>query len=298
MDVLKGVMVGVAGFFMCIFLLALSMTHAASITVGNVGFMIREADRIDFSLLAEDILRKVQSIELPPHFLASGAPKINALVRGFTAQAVDSVYRYLEGKRELAQIRIPIRRLLDNLKPVLADAIYESLKEQGGAPPRRVADERFNVVWEGLVSEIPDTLELDADSLTATDLVRLSGIRTGYQALGYAYLGFLVFIAVFCALIFFIDKDIPLSCRHVGIMLLIPGVLQGLLIYLLHHTGTWVGLVRRFPPYLSDYITDFLRAVGDAFYLTTLLYLLIGSLFIGASILLPRLKIFGGNAEE
>jgi hypothetical protein len=298
MDLLKGVLVGVTGFFICIFLLTLGITYVVSVTAGNADFMIREAGRIDFSLLAEDILRKAQNGELPPQFLASGARKINALVHEFAAQVVGSVYNYLEGKQELSQIRIPIRRLLDNLKPVLADAIYTSLKEQGNAPPKRIADADFSEVWAGLVREIPDTLEFDQSSLSAADLARFSGIREAYHALRYSYLGLLFFIAVFCALIFFIDKNIPLSCRHVGIMLLIPGVLQGLLIYLLHHAGAWPGLVERFPSFLAGYIAGLLQSLGDAFYLTTMLYLLLGSVFIGASILLPRLRLFSGEAGE
>jgi hypothetical protein len=289
MDVFKGVIVGVVGFFICIFLLAISMVYVVDVTIGDADFMVRNAAAVDYSLLLEDIMRGAQPNELPENFLNGKAGEINRSVRGFVARIIQSVYGYLDGKIGPEEIKVPLWQLFDELRPLLAEAEYNSLRKQGQNVPKKSFDKRFDIIWRELMSEIPDTLEFDEKSLTPEDLHTLYGIRDGYRNFHYAYLGFILFFVVFCAIIFFVDRNIPLSLRHVGIMLVITGLLQVLLIILLHSMGTWTFVLDKIPKYLKSYAGVLLAALGDSFFLTTILYLVTGGVFIGASVFLPRI---------
>jgi len=287
MEILKGILIGVLGFFICIFMISLSFVNVVHTTVLNVDFMVEQIAHIDFALLLEDVLRiYFQNMELPDNFLQSSSTEINAIIKMQVKELLTSVYAYLHGTDDISHIEVRLHELFLTLKPSLANALYDSLTQQGEKIPKQELEKRFDIIWEQLLKEIPETLKVDEELLAAQDVATISDVRTAFQSFQYTYLGLIFFILLLAGIVVFVNKSIVLSLRHMGIIVLVPGILQVLFIFLLNQTGTWPSLTERVPKYMTTYVSNVLKAFAHSLQLFTIIYIIVGSLLIGVSVMI------------
>jgi hypothetical protein len=287
MEIVKGILIGVLGFFICVFLISLSVVNVVHTTVLNVDFMLEQSAQIDFALLLEDIIKiNFQNMELPENFLQSASAEINATIKVQVEKLLSSVYAYLYGESDISHIEVRLQEMLSALKPSIVDALYESLAEQQKLIPKRELEKRFDVIWNQLLKEIPETLKVDEDLFAEQDVKTIADIRTAFQSFQYAYMGLIFVILLFSGLVVFVNKNVVLSLRHMGIIILIPGILQVLFIFLLNRMGSWPGFSERIPNYMTVYAQNVLKAFANSFQLFTVIYVIVGSLLIGASVLI------------
>jgi hypothetical protein len=287
MEIVKGILIGVLGFFICIFLISLSAVHVLHTTVLNVDFMVEQSTQIDFTLMLEDVFKiYFQDMELPENFLQSASTEINAAIKLEVEKLLSSVYAYLYGKNDISHIEVHLHELFLTLKPSIVNSLYDSLAGQEKVIPRRELEKRFEVIWEQLLKEIPETLKVDEELFAAQDIKTISDMRTAFQSFQYAYVGLLFFILLLSGLVVFVNKSVMLSLRHIGIIILIPGILQVFFIFLLNRMGTWPSFLERVPNYMAVYANNVLKAFANSLQLFTVIYIVGGSLLIGASVLI------------
>jgi hypothetical protein len=287
MEMVKGILIGVLGFFICIFLISLSAVHVLHATVLNVDFMVEQSTQIDFTLMLGDVFKiYFQDMELPENFLQSASTKINAAIKLEVEKLLSSVYAYLYGKNDISHIEVHLHELFLTLKPSIVNSLYDSLAGQEKVIPKRELEKRFEVIWEQLLKEIPETLKVDEELFAAQDIKTISDMRTAFQSFQYAYVGLLFFILLLSGLVVFVNKSVMLSLRHIGIIILIPGILQVFFIFLLNQMGTWPSFLERVPNYMAVYANNVLKAFANSLQLFTVIYIVGGSLLIGASVLI------------
>ncbi|MBN1797377.1 MAG: hypothetical protein JW822_02290 [Spirochaetales bacterium] len=294
MEILKGILIGVLGFFLCIFLISLSLVNVVHTTVLNVDFMVEQTSQIDFALLLEDVLSiYFQNMELPAHSLQSASVEINTIIAKQVKEILTSIYAYLYGQNDISRIEIHLHELFLTLKPSLVNSLYDSLTKQGEKFPKQELEKRFDIIWEQLLKEIPATLKVDEELLSEQDVSTISDIRTAFQSFQYTYIGLIFFILLLAGLVVFVNKSVVLSLRHMGIIVLVPGVLQMVLIFLFNRMGTWPAIIERVPKYMTIYVNNVLKGFASSLQLFTIIYIIVGSLLIGASVMIS-MGVFKG----
>jgi hypothetical protein len=287
MDIAKGVFIGVLGFFICIFLFSLSMVIAVNSTLLNVDFMIKQSGSIDFVLLLENIIRGyLQEKELPKNFLESEASEINAVMGKEVREILVSCYDFLSGKNDNPRIEVHFQDTFTSLKPALKNALYNSLSKEQKTLPRAAIEKGLDDTWKEIMKQIPPELKLNEEAFSQQELKMLYEIRKGFQSFPYTYTGLVFVVLLLSGIIFFIDKNLILSLRHLGIVVLVTGILQILLIFFFNQLVTWDSFKERVPQYIINFIGGLLTALADSLQLPTIIYIIAGSLLIGSSIII------------
>ena len=287
MEILKGILIGVLGFFICIFLISLSFVHVVHATVLNADFMVEQTTHIDFTLLLEDVFKRYfQDMEVPDNFLQSASTDINAIIEMEVEKLLKSGYAYLYGKDGISYIEVHLHELFSTLKPLLANALYDSLIQQGQTIPKQIFEKQFDMKWKQLLTIIPETLKVDEELLATQDLNTISDVRGAFQSFQYSYIGLIFFILLLSGLVVFVNKNVILSLRHMGIIVLVPGILQLLLIFFIKQMETWPYIIERIPKYMTLFAGSMFKALANSLLLFTIIYIIVGSLLIGASVMI------------
>jgi hypothetical protein len=222
MQVLKGIALGMTGFFLFIVLPLLGLALALNQTVLNPNFVTREIKKLDISTIAQELIEE----QLPVEY-QSYTPELKAAVvevEPWLEQEIDSVvsagYDYLLGNTGDFNITI-------NLDPIRQPLINHLSAAYLQSPPGGAAVLSPAEIRQEIEATLPagSTIEINSEVLGAETM---DSLDTARQIIGYVHIGYIVLwvlIAVFILLIVLILRDLKGIGLTLGIIFLISGVL-------------------------------------------------------------------------
>jgi len=148
MGFLKGLAISLLSFFLFLSLSVFGLAIMLNGTILNPDFITSQLNRLDVSLLAEEILTEQPSEEEFGTDLVNTITKLEPLVKEQVSAAIYSVYDYLLGKRESPDLALTLRNTLlssdfivsivDELdisslaREVLSEQLAEEIPEETG----------------------------------------------------------------------------------------------------------------------------------------------------------------------
>ena len=281
MNFLKGLALGLLSFLLVLSLSIFSIAFLLNQTILNPGFVSSELNKLDIPLLAEEFLREqIPEEELVVEVLSDTVTDLEPWIQQQVSDGVYSSYDYLMGRSQTLSVVIPLEPVKESLKDNLGEAILQSLPpELAGASPAQI--ELFlNELYDEIDELLPETFELNEDSLGAAFSVQLELAREyiGYFQVGYNFLlGFMLLLIVGIALI---DRQVRSTSRKLGTIFLPEGVLMLVGFFVAKYFAGRQLAQLDVPPYLEEWLP---QLVGD--FVAPLLMLSIGLIIGGVALL-------------
>ena len=148
MGFLKGLAVSLLSFLLFLSLSIFGLAFMLDNTILNPNFITSQLDRLDVSLLAEEILTEQPSEEEFGTNLVNTIAKLEPLVKEQVSAAIYSVYDYLLGKRESPDLALTLKNTL------LSSDFVASLMDE-----LDIASLAGEFLRERLAEEIPEEVE-------------------------------------------------------------------------------------------------------------------------------------------
>jgi hypothetical protein len=298
MQVLRGMALGLLGYFLFLSLIILGIVFTINNTALNPQFIVNEINKLDISSVVHETLTKSIPANYQPYIgaidasIAESHPWITQQI----TYVVDETYDYLLSKNESLNITFSTQPLQQSLAKNLTAVFLQS-------PPSdysRLTDAdkqaylaRFQ---QGIISFIPSQIDFNPNLLGANGV---NGFNEARNIAGYLKTSYLVLIAAALVLAFlcvWLIRDLKIILRSLGIICFISGALSSIAVFGLkillpamipatgfpEHLRTWIQVV----------ISDFIAPWG-IFSLSFLIGGLI--LFIASFFLHPTPAAFGDN---
>jgi hypothetical protein len=229
MKFLKGLALFILGSLLYLSLSTFGIAFMLNQTILNPDFVISQAERLDITSLAEDML----SEQIPPEeeeftaeALSETIADLEPWLKEQAADAVNSLYDYLEGRSQSLSLVVSLEPVKESLRENLWQAFLQSPPpELAGLPPAEL-EQYFNEYYQQFSQEIPSTFELDETSIPPEVMATLGQAKqyVGYVNLGYTALIGLILLLIL--LIILVHREVRGSTRGIGINFLICGALS------------------------------------------------------------------------
>ena len=281
MNLLKGLALGLLSFLLVLSLSIFGIAFLVNQTILNPGFIASEINRLDVSLLAEELLSEhIPEEELVAEVLSDTITDLESWIQQQATDGVYSSYDYLRGRSQTLSVVIPLGPVKESLKDNLGEAILQSLPPGlAGASPAEI-ELYLNELYEQIDELLPATFELNEDSLGAELSAQLEQARQyiGYFQPSYNFLiGFMLLLILGIVLI---DRQVRSATRKLGAIFLPEGVLMLVGVFIIKYFARTQVAQLDVTPYLEEWLP---QLVSD--FVAPLLMLSIG-LIVGGVVLL------------
>ena len=227
MKVLKGMALGLAGFFLFLSLFFLGLIFTLNSTILNPQFMVDEVEKLDLAtavreILTDQVLLDDAYIAAINETLLDLKPWINQQI----SDAIYTVYDYLSGESEDISFTVPMETLKLKLVDNLAQAYLRSPPPEYARLPASEKERYLANIRQQTLDTVPAKIEvneinLGADIFQALRQAReiINYIRTGY----FALIGSVVVLIV---LVVFILREAKSISRSLGIIFILAGAIS------------------------------------------------------------------------
>jgi hypothetical protein len=284
MNVLKGLALGLLIFLLVLSLPIFGVAFLVNQTILNPGFVSSQINKLDVSLLAEELIsEQIPEEAFPEEFgdvLVNTITDLEPWIQQQASDGIYSSYEYLMGRSQTLSVVIPLEPVKESLRDNMWQAFLESLPpELAGASPAELA-QYFDDFYQEFSEQIPSTYEITESSLPPEVLATVEQVK---QAISYFQTGYKFLIGLIVLLIAgiaIIDRQIRGTSRKLGIILLPEGVLMLVGVFVVKNlAGTQIAQLD-IPPYLQEWLP---QLVSD--FVSPLLMLSIGLLVGGVALL-------------
>ena len=130
MNLLKGLALGILSFLLVLSLSIFGAAFLVNQTILNPGFIASEINRLDVSLLAEELLSEyIPEEELVAEVLSDTITDLEPWIQQQVTDGVYSGYDYLSGRSETLSVVIPLEPVKESLRDNLGNELYEKIDE-------------------------------------------------------------------------------------------------------------------------------------------------------------------------
>ena len=230
MNLLKGLALGLLSFLLVLSLSIFGVAFLVNQTILNPSFVASEINRLDVSLLAEELLiEQIPEEGFPEEFgdvLVNTITDLEPWIQQQVSDGVNSGYDYLSGRTQSLSVVVSLEPVKESLKDNLEEAVLQSLPpELAGASPAEI-ELYLNELYEQIDELLPATFEFSQASLSPEVSAQLEQARQyiGYFRLSYNFLiGFMLLLILGIVLI---DHQVRSVTRKLGIIFLPEGALM------------------------------------------------------------------------
>jgi hypothetical protein len=181
MKFLKGLALGLVGFFLLVSLLILGAVVTLNFTLLNPGFVKAEVKQIDIQAVVQVVLKDSLTPDMQPYINNLGAliPQIKPWLGSQTDYVIDGVYRYLKG--QTAPLNLVVET--ESIKPIgvkwAADTYLSTLTpaQTQSADINQLSQQvtqALNDVW-------PSSIAINADTLGGATMRVLAQVKKGIE---------------------------------------------------------------------------------------------------------------------
>jgi hypothetical protein len=229
MKVLKGVALGLAGFFLFIGLLLLGITFNVNSTVLNSHFVVTEIEKLDLATVAQQILNDndLSSSDQSYVFAINKTLNQNKLwINQQIESSVGSFYYYLLGKTETLDITITTEPIKQSFSHNLTQIYTQS------PPPdyQRLSSSEQNAyldqIQQDIANNIPSTITINQDNIPSDIWQTIQTAKEITDYIRTAYFALIALCVVLILLIILITREIKAASLSLGITFLVAGVLS------------------------------------------------------------------------
>ena len=233
MQVLRGIALGLLGFFLFIGLILLGIAFTIDNTALNPQFIINEIGKLDIPSMVHETLAKSVPADYQPYLKGIDASVTETLpwINQQVSNVINGTYDYLLGKTDRLDLSLSTQPLQQSLVKNLTSAFLQSAP----ADHSRLTDADKQVYLtrfqEEIVTSIPAQIRITPDSLGA------DGANTIIQArniAGYLKTIYSVLIAsalVMAFLLAWLLRDMKSILMSLGIICFISGVLSTIAVF-------------------------------------------------------------------
>ncbi len=219
----------------------LDLTLVLSNTFLSPNFIASRVNKLDISILAEELLIAQVTEEIPAEMeylvesLDDVITELEPTIKEELIAAAEPISDYLLGKSQSLNVVISLEPVMESLRDNLREAFVESPPPELAALPPMIVEQYFDEYFGELAEVMPPTLEIN-ESMLGTEIPAqiaeaLAGAEealeqarqyVGYFQLGYkALIGLTVLVIL---LIILIDRRVRVITRSIGTTFLVVGV--------------------------------------------------------------------------
>jgi Ca2+/Na+ antiporter len=291
----------------------INLTAVLRDTVLNEDFVVPLIEKLDFAVLAEEVISEQLTGQIPPEmyfltdYIDDAVRVLEPSVKTELTEAAGPILDYLVGDTSRISIEISMADVAESIENDLRDELFSAPPSEYADLSQSELDEIFDEYIAGRLSEmLPETFEIDESiigpeiatsfAVTISDAEEsLTSIRneldnvktemqgpleTSREYVSYfqlAYTLFIVFIGLMVLFIILLLRDVRAICRRIGIPLFVYGLLE--------YVGIWVGryfLDGRihypddFPDAAAGMITDITNSIMRPLEIFSLVLMVVG----------------------
>lgn len=243
MKFLKGLALGLVGFFLLVSLPILGLATTLNFTLLNPGFVKAEVKQINLQAVVQVVLKDRLTPDMQPYInnLGKLIPQIKPWLYSQTDYVIDGVYRYLKG--QTAPLNLVVET--ESIKPIgvkwAADTYLSTLTpaQTQSADINQLSQQvtqALNDVW-------PSSIAINADTLGGATMRVLAQVKKGIEIWKTGFYLICVLTALWIVLIVVILRKMKDILRKLGLIFLIPGALGVLGYYLMLYLSKNVPMV-------------------------------------------------------
>jgi hypothetical protein len=233
MQVLRGIALGLLGFFLFISLILLGIAFTIDNTALNPQFIVNEIGQLDIPSIVHETLAKSVPADYQPYIRGIDAsvtetlPWINQQIK----YIVTGTYDYLLSKTDRLDLSISTQPLQQSLKKNLTSAFLQSAP----ADYSRLSDADKQVYLarfqQEIVTFIPAQINITPDSLGADGAKAFIEARNIAGYIKNLYLVLIAATLVMAFLLVWLIRDVPGILRSLGIICFISGALSSIAVF-------------------------------------------------------------------
>jgi Ca2+/Na+ antiporter len=291
----------------------MDLTAVLRDTVLNEDFVVPLIEKLDFAVLAEDVISEQLVGQIPPEmdflteYIDDAVRVLEPTVKTELTEAAGPILDYLLGDTSRISIEISMADVAKNIENDLRNELFSAPPSEYADLSQSELDEIFDEYVAGRLSEmLPETLKIDesiigpeiASSLAVTiadaeesltsirneldnvETEMQAPLRTAREYVSYfqlAYTLFMVFIGLMVLFVILLLRDVRVICRRIGVPLFIYGLLE--------YVGIWVGRYfldgrihypADFPDAAAGIITDITNSVMRPLEIFSLAMMIVG----------------------
>jgi hypothetical protein len=233
MQVLRGIAMGLLGFFLFISLILLGIAFTIDNTALNPRFIVNEIDQLDIPSIVHETLAKSMPADYQPYLKGIDASVTETLpwIHQQVNYVVNGTYDYLLSKTDRLDLSFSTQPLQQSLKKNLTSAFLQSAP----ADYSRLTDADKQIYLasfqQEIVTFIPAQINITPDSL-GTD--GANAIIEARNIAGYIKTIYSVLIAatlVMAFLLVWLIRDLQSILRSLGIICFLSGALSSIAVF-------------------------------------------------------------------
>lgn len=294
MSLLKGIALGLAGFFLFVSLSILGLFVTLNVTILNPDFIVSETEKLDITGIVSTYI-KDQLSNLDQSYISALDATITQEKPWIYQQIKKSVYAsydYLLGASDQLHFDIPLGEIKQNLSDNLVQSILRS------PPPeyQRLVPQDKEVYLHNLKQQIQEAipsnynLEINRDIIGADGIKVLKNIKEGIRYFKTAFWVIICFIVLMILLIALIERRIRGIFRVLGIIFLISGVLEIVTYFVLKLVLPLLIPASDLPAQINSWLPIFINDLVSPAGLFGLIVLLPGGICLTTSFLVKEEK--------
>ena len=223
MDFFKGLVLSLLSLFLFMSLSTFGGMMMLKQTLLDPAFAISQVDRLDVSLLAEELLSEhiSEEEEFAAEVVSITIADLEPWMKEQASALIYSGYDYFMGRSRDLSLAVPLEPVKDSLKENLREVLLESLPPEIAEAPPELVEQYINEIYQQIAENIPATFKIDEGLWGAEVQAILDQVKdgVGYFDLGYGLL--IGFILLLLLGVFFIRRPVRSALRHVGIIFFI-----------------------------------------------------------------------------
>jgi disulfide bond formation protein DsbB len=233
MSILKGLALGLVGFFLFLVSLFLGIAISINATVLNPQFIVDEINKLDITAFTHEVI-----LERVPSDFQDYVPEIDATLEEIkpwinqqTEEVVFKVYDYLLGETDDINILISTDAVKQTMVNRLTDVYLQSPPPEYQSLSEDQKNELVAEFQRSMEESIPPSFEFNKSDLGPEVEAALQQAR---EIIGYvksAYLWLIIAAVVLILLIVLILRDIKGITRSTGIIFLVVGIISTILVF-------------------------------------------------------------------
>ena len=228
MKVLKGMALGLVGFFLFIALPILGLAFTINSTVLNPQFIVAEIEKLDITTTLQEILAAQMPSEDKTYLMGlnQSVIELKPWITEHISEVIHSGYDYLLGSTDTLQITISTEPVKQSLIKNLTQAYVQSPPPEYLQLSPNDRANYLNQIQQGITQAIPTTLEINQATIGPDNMrvVQQAKDDISYFHTGYFYL--LAFSLILILLMIWIMREVKGATRVLGIIFLIDGALS------------------------------------------------------------------------
>lgn len=288
MKVLKGIALGLMGFF----LLMASVILGAAFTVNSTGlnpqFLVTEVEKLDINTVVPQIMNDMLPSDATPYIPAINATlnKNKSWINEQISYTINRFYDYLLGKTNTLNINISTVPIKQSLAENLTQIYIQTPPPEYSQLPSSEQAAYLNQLQQQVSSEIPSTITVDQSNIPPGIWQILQQAR---DAVGYfrtAYFALIAFIIALILLIIFTIRKIKGASLSLGIIFIIVGAISLAAFFILQKFVPGLIPINDLPAQLKSWITQLITDLLSPWKIFGIIVSVLGALLLVTSFFL------------